>query len=114
MRTATLLLGLALGLGCAPSEEEIRKEFSDFVSSHNACERDEDCTLITPGCPLGCWTALHKSAADQGARLASELIEDYESAGRACEYGCVASCGARCTDENVCAARLEAECAGSQ
>jgi|GEM_PF-1543996 hypothetical protein len=109
MRFATLVLCLALGVGCAPSEQEIRKEFEEFVTRHNACERDEDCTLITPGCPLGCWTPLRKDAADEGARLADELIDDYESAGRACEYDCVSACGARCTDK-VCAPRLDAEC----
>jgi len=94
-----VVLLVTLLSSCAPSEDEIQKEFDSFVSAHNACEQDEDCVLIMPGCPLGCWTAVNVDAAGEATRLARELIEDYESAGRACAYGCVASCGARCSDK---------------
>lgn len=86
----------AAAVGCAPSEAEIKREFADFVDAHQACSQDQDCTLIQPGCPLGCSVPLSIDAAADGERLARDLIEDYESGGRACAYGCRAVCGAAC------------------
>jgi hypothetical protein len=83
-------------LGCAPSEDEIKREFGEFVARHEHCERDGDCTLISPGCPLGCATALTRDAAAEGERLARELISHYESGGMSCAYDCVITCGAVC------------------
>ena len=71
--------------GCAPSEEEIKQEFGEFVSKHVACTRDTECALISPGCPLGCSVAIQAGAASEGERLGRELIDDYERGGTACE-----------------------------
>jgi hypothetical protein len=95
-------------LGCSPSEEQIKRELSDFVSKHVACTQDAECTVISPGCPLGCAIPIQKAAANQGERLARELIEDYESGGASCEYECVAVCGAACR-ANVCTVVLMTE-----
>jgi hypothetical protein len=82
--------------GCAPSEEEIKQDFKEFVSKHQACTEDGECSLIHPGCPLGCATAIAANAAAAGQHLAEELIEDFESGGHACAYDCVVICGAAC------------------
>lgn len=106
MRLSSIIAWSALAaLGCAPSEVEIKREFRDFVSKHVACTSDADCTLISPGCPLGCFVAVQKSAASEGERLGRELIEDYESGGSSCEYDCVAVCGAAC-EANTCSVVL--------
>jgi hypothetical protein len=84
-----------LVMSCAPPEEEIEEEFRDFVATRKDCSSDDDCVLAATGCPLGCGTAVnraHQAAVESKAR---ELIADYESAGRACAYGCnqlVATC----------------------
>ena len=90
-------------MGCAaPSEHEVQAAFHSFVASHNRCERDEDCALMFPGCPLGCYAAVHRSAVEEAEQVARGLIADYEAPGRACFYQCIADCGVRCA-ENVCA-----------
>lgn len=91
-----IFLFTALTLSCAPSEQEIQAEFDEFVSNNQACKEDNDCTLIQPGCPLGCSIPVATNAADNGTRLAQDLIEDYESAGRGCDYDCALVCGAAC------------------
>ena len=94
---ALWLASLALAaLSCAPSEEDIKHDFNEFVSKHQACTQDSECTLIHPGCPLGCVTPIATNAATAGEHLAKELIDDYESLGRSCEYDCLALCGAAC------------------
>src|SRR5689334_5156580 len=103
MRLWSVIAWVALAApGCAPSEAEIKREFGDFVSKHAACTSDADCALISPGCPLGCFVAVQKSAASEGERLGRELIEDYESGGSSCEYDCVVVCGVAC-QANACA-----------
>ena len=96
MRTLCLACLLLAALGCAPSEEEIKEDYKAFVSKHQACTQDSECTLIHPGCPLGCATPIATSAAAAGERLAKELIEDYERGGRSCDYDCIVICGAAC------------------
>jgi hypothetical protein len=96
MKVVILTLMTLAAHGCAPSESEIKLEFADFLSEHQACEHDSDCTLITPGCPLGCSAPIAAAAAAAGERLARDLIADYESGGRSCDYECVFVCGAAC------------------
>lgn len=103
-RLATLFVGAAVAvaaISCAPSEQEIKREFSGFVAEHQRCEADSDCALVSTGCPLGCAVAVQVAAAGETQQLARELIEDYESGGRACQYDCAVVCGAGCRD-NAC------------
>lgn len=95
-RLVGILVGLA-AVGCAASEAEVKREFNEFVSDHQACEQDSDCVLIQPGCPLGCSVPIASDAAADAERLARELINDYERGGRGCDYGCSAVCGAACS-----------------
>jgi hypothetical protein len=97
-----LVVLLAAASGCSPaSEQEAQAEFESFVSGHNKCQHDDDCATFFPGCPLGCYAAVHVNAVRGAKDLAKELIADYESAGRACFYQCVAECGVRCVN-NAC------------
>ena len=94
---AVYLACLALAaMGCAPSEEEVKADWQEFLAKHQACSADSDCTLVHPGCPLGCASPINVAAAAAGERLAKDLIEDYESGGKSCDYDCVIICGAAC------------------
>ena len=89
-------------VACAPSEDEIQAEFDEFVSTKQTCTVDDDCVLASTGCPLGCGTAVNRKHQKEVEAKADELIEDYESNGRMCEYECtgsVAVCVKRQCDE---------------
>lgn len=88
---ATFVLG-----ACAPSEEEVQAEFDAEVASSRACQTEADCTLISPGCPLGCWVVVSASARGRVEQKARELVEDYESGGAHCEYQCPEAPGVAC------------------
>jgi hypothetical protein len=94
--TAALLLVAAAG--CAPGEEEIQQKWDDFVADHNACSAAADCTLIFPGCPLGCFVAVSADSKSEAELEASELIEAYESGGRGCDYDCLAAGPVACVE----------------
>ena len=85
-----------------PTEQELLAEFDSFVSDHADCERDEDCVMFSPGCPLGCYAAVHVDALQEAESYADGLVADYMAPGRACFYQCVVECGVRCAD-NICA-----------
>ena len=85
-------------VGCVPSEEEIQAEFDAFTASRKSCEQAEDCTVVTPGCPLGCYAVVAKEHAAAVEKKAHELIEDYERGGQTCDYSCTALPEPRCND----------------
>jgi hypothetical protein len=60
-----LALGAAVLAACAPSEEEIQREFDDVVAGANACETADECVLVYPDCPLGCFVAVNAANADE-------------------------------------------------
>lgn len=77
------------GLACGASEEEVQREFDAVVAASNACERDSECVEVSPGCPLGCGHAINVKHKQTVERRARELIDDYETGGRSCDYECV-------------------------
>jgi hypothetical protein len=96
---------VVFGPGCAPSEEEVQREFEDFVETRQACAEDSNCAVVSPGCPLGCFVFVEQSQVSAVEQKARELIDEYESGGRRCDYGCVAA------GEPVC---REGRCTGSE
>ena len=92
--SAARALAVALVLGACSSsprsEEDLKADFSSFVADKQACMADSDCTLASTGCPLGCATAVAKPFKDAVERRARELVSEYESNGRRCDYDCVA------------------------
>lgn len=96
----TLLIAGWIATGCvlfAPSEEEVREEFNDYVSGANSCSMVDDCAYASAGCPLGCQVAVRKDRVADVERKARELIDDYETGGRDCEYECVQPLGVTCS-----------------
>jgi hypothetical protein len=96
MRSLLALLLFACGSCAAPSEEEVRAEFESFVAKHDACEDAADCTLIYPGCPLGCYVPINVESVEKAEAKAKELIEDYESGGSGCDYSCIGPTSLAC------------------
>jgi hypothetical protein len=94
----SLLGGLLLASACGASEEDVQREFDAYVAAANRCEQASECVLATAGCPLGCSVAVHADAKADVERKARELIEDYESGGTMCAYGCAAVSSIECTD----------------
>lgn len=101
MRALYIACLVLAAVGCAPSEEEVKANWEAFLAKHQACKADSDCTLVHPGCPLGCASPIAVDAVAAGERVAKDLIDDYESGGRSCEYECVVICGAAC-EANQC------------
>lgn len=96
----TLVGAASIATGCvlfAPSEEEVREEFNDYVSGANSCSTVDDCAYASAGCPLGCQVAVRKDRVVDVERKARELIDDYETGGRNCEYECVQALGVECS-----------------
>jgi hypothetical protein len=91
--TNSLITGCVL---FAPSEEDVQSEFNDYVAGANSCSTDDQCAYASAGCPLGCQVAVRTDRVGDVERKARELIDDYESGGRACEYECVEPLGVTC------------------
>ena len=73
--------------GC--SAEAIQREFDDFLEDNRSCATPDDCTVIFPGCPLGCFEVVSSDAAQQARDRAAALIRRYEAPGRSCDYDCI-------------------------
>lgn len=94
-----LLLMIGLGCaGCAKSEEEIQEEFDAIVAESNACNDASECVYVSPGCPLGCYVPVNSAKKEYVEAKARELIDDYESWGRQCAYGCAEPAPLACID----------------
>ncbi len=83
-----MMLCAVTPMGCGgKSEDELRREFEEFVQRSNDCSEDSECVLASAGCPLGCYTAVHRDHEAAVEKKAKELIEEFEES---CEYECVA------------------------
>lgn len=83
------LLPLFMLTGCA-SEQRIQQRWDDYVEEHNSCEVASDCAIVSPGCPLDCWSAVSVDDVDEAEQTAERLIRRYEGLVRSCNYGCLA------------------------
>jgi hypothetical protein len=88
---------LVLVAGCA-DEERLNARWDAFVADHAACEVAEDCALVYPGCPLGCFNAVNVAFVDEAEAEAARLVRAYERWGRACVYDCAAAGPPTCDD----------------
>lgn len=75
---------------------DLQAEFDAFVAQHNSCTSDADCTLVDPGCPLGCYAAVNLESVGATEAKAQELVDEYQSSGQACNYDCIAPAPIRC------------------
>lgn len=83
------------------TKSEVQQQFEAFVAERNACASTADCTLVSPGCPLGCGTGVRSEHAEAVSAKAAALIAEAERDRGACAYRCAAlhvECvEARCT-----------------
>lgn len=103
---ALLLVAAAALAACAPSAEEIKQDFEEVVAESNACTEAAECVTVSPGCPLGCFVAVHRDHEAAVKAKAVELLQSYESGGVSCDYSCLPpgplSCKAgRCAAETA-------------
>jgi len=90
------------GLSGCISGDRIDQKWDDWVSENSSCEVDDDCALVYPGCPLGCFTAVSADAVEDAEAKADDLIRRYELGGRSCDYDCMHA-GEPICDAGTCA-----------
>jgi hypothetical protein len=90
MRYVIIAVSLAIFVmfGCV-SEERTQEKWDEFVADNNACASADDCAIVYPGCPLGCYTAVSADRRSAAEAKAASLIDGYERSGRACDYSCL-------------------------
>ena len=78
--------------------EAIRKEFEAYVETVNTCAADSECTVIFPGCPLGCFVAVPEARRKEIEAKAQSMLTEFNGGGTACVYNCAANSPAACTE----------------
>lgn len=94
MRTSAPVAFLfALALSCASgcSMEQVDARWEDWVQRHNECELPQDCVLVYPGCPLGCYSAVNAEHEEDAYRVADELVRQWSMGTRGCAYDCISA-----------------------
>ncbi|TNE85913.1 MAG: hypothetical protein EP330_23530 [Deltaproteobacteria bacterium] len=81
------LLPFLVLVGCA-SEASVQARWDAFVDEHASCDTVDDCAVVYPSCPLGCYEAVSADAVDEANAEADRLIRAYERGGRGCDYDC--------------------------
>jgi hypothetical protein len=82
----------------APTEEEIKAEFSRYVNGANTCETASECTLARPGCPLGCYVAVRSEKKAAVEDKAASLIRAWSADDKACFHKCLQPGEIRCLE----------------
>lgn len=96
-RLSSLVVLASVVASCSSrTRGEIQAEFDAFVERNNACTQADECVVVYPGCPLGCFVAVNETRADATRDKASALVDEYESGGQACAYDCMAPGAPRC------------------
>lgn len=100
-RGAVVVLSLVMLSGAsscgAPSADEIKKEFEEYVAGANSCKAADECAIASAACPLGCFVAVRSERKADVEAKARKLIADYERGGQACAYGCIQPGPVTCT-----------------
>jgi hypothetical protein len=78
--------------------EALRKQFEDYVETVNACVSDNECTVIFPDCPLGCFVAVPEARRAEIEAKAQSMLTAFGGGRTVCAYNCAASGPATCTD----------------
>jgi hypothetical protein len=78
--------------------EALRKEFEGYVETVNSCVSDSECTVIFPGCPLGCFVAVPEARRTEIEAKAQSMLTAFGGGRTVCGYNCAASSPASCTD----------------
>ncbi|MCA9691260.1 MAG: hypothetical protein KC636_16775 [Myxococcales bacterium] len=92
-----LVLGLVLG-GCLTQDK-----VETTIEEANYCDATEDCAVLFPGCPLGCYAYVNKAEVDD---VQHEIDVYHTMNGQTCDYDCVetppVACEAgRCVEDDL-------------
>lgn len=68
---------------CVP-EDEAQRRWDAAMEEYGACDAGDTCTLVYPGCPLGCWAVVNETVSDAATRRADRL----RSLTAECLYDC--------------------------
>lgn len=91
---------LAFMLGCGPSAGEVEQA----IEEANYCSAPEDCVVLYPGCPLGCYAVVNQ--AEETA--VQSMIDDYfDTHGHMCDYDCIAIGEPRCENSRCVVEQIE-------
>lgn len=82
--------------GCGASEQSVSDRWDDYVDEHNTCIDANDCAVVYPGCPLGCFTAVSSDNVAEAEAEAERLVRAYERWGRRCDYDCLPNISPTC------------------
>jgi hypothetical protein len=77
--------------------QAVQREFEAYVATVNTCTADSECTVIFPGCPLGCFVAVPEARREQIEAKARAMVAAFAQGGSACVYNCAANGPATCT-----------------
>ena len=91
IKCIVLLFSAVLILSCTSgiSEEEAVQQFEQALIGKQFCQTDENCTIISPGCPLGCNVSVNTIYSTELQMIGADLVEQFNSGGKGCDYGCV-------------------------
>lgn len=78
---------LLLVVACTPLVE-VQGEWDRYLDSLPECETDDDCTVIEPGCPLGCYAGVPVGFEADAREVAAELVDRYRGPLRPCAQEC--------------------------
>ena len=90
-KSTVLLFSAILICSCTTgiSEEEAIQQFEEALIGKQFCETDENCTIVSPGCPLGCNVSVNTNYLAELRIIATDLVDKYNSGGQTCDYGCL-------------------------
>lgn len=92
---------------CAEKQVRLRSEFAEAMVEYGRCEGPQDCQVVQPGCPFGCFVAAASKHADDVSRLADEIRVRNEP-GCVCKYRCVEAPPVSCL-EGRCVLKTDAD-----
>ena len=97
---ALLTLIVLLFSPACVSEEQVEREMEDA----NYCVTAEECVVIYPGCPLGCWSFVNE---EEEGRI-RDLVESFfdQQVGEQCMYDCAGHGEVRCENDRCVADQL--------
>lgn len=80
-----------------PSPQDINASWDAWVSAHAACTTAQDCAVISPPCPLGCFDAVTVGEEAAANAEAQALVDACGCTD--CTYSCSDVAGADCVDQ---------------
>jgi hypothetical protein len=105
----TVALSAAAVVACDPPYEAVEETFVAAVEEASGCGVDAECVVVYPGCPLGCYVAVHRDDEASIKSLADALVGEFRRRGGNCSYDCVGHEPPRCIKGRCVAMRSKEE-----